>query len=91
MAQEHFYDVNVNWDKERIGTLSSKVLNNSIEVATPPEFAKGNCRYLVARTFTGSCSKQLPDDDYFSGHCPKIQGLNFQHSAQLQLASLKSI
>ena len=41
MAQEHFYDVNVNWDKERIGTLSSKVLNNSIEVATPPEFAKG--------------------------------------------------
>ena len=41
----HFYNVNVNWDKERKGNLSSPELSlysdNNIEVATPPEFPKG--------------------------------------------------
>ena len=41
MEQEHFYNVTINWDKDRIGTLSSPELNTDIEVATPPEFPKG--------------------------------------------------
>lgn len=41
MEQEHFYNVFIKWDKERIGTLSSGELNSDIEVATPPEFPKG--------------------------------------------------
>ena len=41
MAQEHFYEVSLEWDSERKGTMTSPVLNNSIEVATPPEFPKG--------------------------------------------------
>jgi organic hydroperoxide reductase OsmC/OhrA len=41
MEQEHFYNVSVSWDKDRIGNLSSPELNNLIEVATPPEFPKG--------------------------------------------------
>lgn len=41
MSTTHFYDVNVRWDIDRKGTLSSPVLPNTIEVATPPEFAKG--------------------------------------------------
>lgn len=41
MAQEHYYEVTVKWDKDRIGTMTSAILNNSIEVATPPEFNKG--------------------------------------------------
>jgi organic hydroperoxide reductase OsmC/OhrA len=43
--EPHFYNVNVNWDKERKGNLSSPELSlyqeNDIEVATPPEFPKG--------------------------------------------------
>ena len=41
MEQEHYYDVCVEWSEGRKGTMKSEVLNNSIEVATPPQFVKG--------------------------------------------------
>lgn len=41
MAQEHFYEVSVQWNEGRKGTLSSPVLNETIECATPPEFPDG--------------------------------------------------
>ncbi len=37
----HNYEVNLQWNTERKGTLSSPVLPVRIEVATPPEFPKG--------------------------------------------------
>ena len=37
----HSYETNLAWLENRKGTLSSPVLNQSIEVATPPEFPKG--------------------------------------------------
>lgn len=37
----HSYDVELKWDEGRQGTLSSEKLNDSIEVATPPEFPGG--------------------------------------------------
>lgn len=37
----HSYEVNISWDSQRKGTLSSPVLEKSIEVATPPEFNGG--------------------------------------------------
>jgi len=41
MKTEHFYEVSVKWNSERKGTASSPVLNETVEVATPPEFPKG--------------------------------------------------
>ncbi|HVX52465.1 MAG TPA: OsmC family protein [Chitinophagaceae bacterium] len=41
MATEHYYDVQVKWNNGRIGTLTSAVLDDAIEVATPPEFTNG--------------------------------------------------
>ena len=41
MSATHYYDVSVNWTSDRKGDLNSPVLNSNIEVATPPEFAKG--------------------------------------------------
>jgi peroxiredoxin-like protein len=41
MAQEHFYHMSVNWKRGRFGIMSSKELNDTIDVATPPEFPKG--------------------------------------------------
>lgn len=38
---EHYYDVNVMWEADRQGVLSSTVLPQTIDVATPPEFPKG--------------------------------------------------
>ncbi len=40
MENIHYYNVSVNWDEGRIGTLSSDNLPD-IKVATPPEFPKG--------------------------------------------------
>lgn len=44
----HYYNVDINWDQERKGTMCSpefRIFNegsdNCIEVATPPEFPKG--------------------------------------------------
>ena len=41
MSTTHFYDVQLHWNHDRIGTVSSSILPQSIEVATPPEFPKG--------------------------------------------------
>jgi peroxiredoxin-like protein len=38
---KHSYDVDLKWDEGRQGTLSSGKLNETIEVATPPEFPGG--------------------------------------------------
>ena len=43
--EPHFYNVEVNWNKDRKGVMCSPELirdaNTCIEVATPPEFPKG--------------------------------------------------
>lgn len=41
MAVEHIYDVTVTWQHDRKGLMQSSALNKTVEVATPPEFAKG--------------------------------------------------
>ncbi|MCO6497857.1 MAG: OsmC family protein [Chitinophagaceae bacterium] len=41
MEQEHLYEVNLKWKNGRIGELSSPILDTTVEVATPPEFAGG--------------------------------------------------
>jgi organic hydroperoxide reductase OsmC/OhrA len=38
---EHVYEVSVNWQADRKGVMSSPVLNEKMEVATPPQFPKG--------------------------------------------------
>ncbi|MBA4241531.1 MAG: osmotically inducible protein OsmC [Sphingobacteriaceae bacterium] len=37
----HQYNVNLKWNAERVGEVSSPELNTKIEVATPPQFLKG--------------------------------------------------
>ncbi|GAB4026341.1 OsmC family protein [Spirosoma gilvum] len=39
--EAHEYNVNLDWQYARLGRLSSHDLNETIEVATPPEFPKG--------------------------------------------------
>ena len=41
MEHVHYYDTCIRWEADRKGTARSSVLDQSIEVATPPEFAKG--------------------------------------------------
>jgi len=37
----HKYTVNLKWKNDRLGEVSSPELNETIEVATPPQFEKG--------------------------------------------------
>jgi peroxiredoxin-like protein len=39
--EEHQYNVNLKWISDRKGEISSPELDQTIEVATPPEFPKG--------------------------------------------------
>lgn len=39
--EEHIYNVDLHWKQDRRGEISSPELNKNIEVATPPEFPKG--------------------------------------------------
>lgn len=41
MAASHDYEVNLKWLSDRKGMVQSPVLNDTFEVATPPEFPKG--------------------------------------------------
>jgi len=41
MENNHNYEVNLQWNNDRKGTISSPVLPSQIEVATPPDFPKG--------------------------------------------------
>jgi peroxiredoxin-like protein len=41
MDDIHYYNTDIKWEQGRRGTLTSPVLTNSITVATPPEFTKG--------------------------------------------------
>ncbi len=41
MPEEHTYKLSLNWDEGRIGTLKSDDLEESVKVATPPEFPGG--------------------------------------------------
>jgi peroxiredoxin-like protein len=41
MSIEHFYDVAVKWKVGRTGVLSFTELDDTIEVATPPQFPNG--------------------------------------------------
>ncbi|WP_281239103.1 OsmC family protein [Flavobacterium praedii] len=39
--EAHYYNVDLNWIADRKGVISSPELQQTIEVATPPEFPKG--------------------------------------------------
>jgi peroxiredoxin-like protein len=39
--ETEFYQVNLEWNKNRIGEVSSPILNQKIQVATPPQFPGG--------------------------------------------------
>lgn len=41
MSTEHIYEVEVNWINDRLGVLDSPDLDDEVNVATPPQFAKG--------------------------------------------------
>lgn len=41
MSEPHFYEVAIKWQADRLGVMSSPDFDSTLEVVTPPQFAKG--------------------------------------------------
>lgn len=57
--EAHYYNVNITWNKDRVGTMSSPEFpaDNTVQVATPPEFPKGVAGiWSPEHLFTGAVS-----------------------------------
>lgn len=58
--EAHFYEVNVNWKENRRGVMHSPELNETVEVATPPQFPKGEAGvWSPEHLFTAAVSSCL--------------------------------
>ena len=89
----HYYNVNVNWDKDRIGTLSSPELNQSndcIEVATPPEFPKGiHGIWSPEHLFTAAVNSCLMTTFLSIAEHSKLEFISFNCSAKGKLEQVE--
>ncbi len=80
MEKIHFYDTSIEWTKDRIGIISSSVLPQKIEVAAPPEFAKGIAGiWSPEHLFIASCNT-----------CLMTTFLAIAESSNLQFSAFKS-
>ncbi len=82
MDTVHNYEVNLEWNSERKGELSSPVLNQTIEVATPPEFPKGMERiWSPEHLFVASVSSCLMTTFLAIAEFSKFEYLNLNIEA----------
>lgn len=83
---KHMYEVDLTWDKDRKGTLSSTVLNDKIEVATPPQFPKGMERiWSPEHLFVASVSSCLMTTFLAIADNSKLACSDFKVKAEGQL------
>lgn len=83
MSAGHQYEVNLKWESERKGTLSSPVLPTQIEVATPPEFDKGIAGiWSPEHLFVASVSSCLMTTFLAIAENSKLDYLNFDCNAK---------
>ena len=82
MTEPHFYNVDINWNKDRQGVMCSPELNRDanscIEVATPPEFPKGIPGiWSPEHLFTASVSSCLMTTFLAIAENSKLDFINF--------------
>lgn len=82
MTEPHYYNVDINWNKERQGVMCSPELNRDanscIEVATPPEFPKGIPGiWSPEHLFTASVSSCLMTTFLAIAENSKLDFINF--------------
>ena len=90
MEQAHYYQVKVNWKKDRKGIASSTVLPSTVEVATPPEFPQGvpgiwSPEHLLAAA-VNSC---LMTTFLAIAENSKLEFLNFESNAVAKLEKIE--
>ena len=82
MSDRHQYEVNLKWEIDRKGKLSSPVLPTQIEVATPPDFDKGMAGiWSPEHLFVASVSSCLMTTFFAIAENSKLEYLSFDCSA----------
>ena len=92
--EAHYYNVEVNWNEGRKGTMCSPELNleanNCIEVATPPEFANGIAGiWSPEHLFTSAVSSCLMTTFLAIAENSKLEFINFNCKATGKLEQME--
>jgi len=92
--EAHYYNVDINWNKERKGIMCSPELNsnaeNCIEVATPPEFLKGTPGiWSPEHLFTAAVSSCLMTTFLAIAENSKLEFLSFKCKSKGKLEQIE--
>lgn len=82
IANTHTYEVNLKWDALIMETLSSTILPNKIEVATPPKFSKGiKEKWTPEHLFVAAVNSCLISTFLLVAENSKLQFISFDSNA----------
>jgi len=87
--EAHFYNVDVKWESDRKGEMSSPELSQKLEVATPPQFPKGMENiWSPEHLFTAAVSSCLMTTFLAIAENSKLDFVNFECNSKGKLEQI---
>ncbi|HAO07976.1 MAG TPA: osmotically inducible protein OsmC [Chryseobacterium sp.] len=88
--EAHFYNVDVKWETDRKGEISSSEISQKIEVATPPQFPKGMVNiWSPEHLFTAAVSSCLMTTFLAIAENSKLEFVNFECKSKGKLEQVE--
>lgn len=86
----HFYNVDISWKSGRTGEMSSPELQQTVEIATPPQFPKGvEGVWSPEHLFTAAVSSCLMTTFLAIAENSKLEFTNFQCGSKGKLEQIE--
>ncbi len=86
----HFYNVDISWKSGRTGEMSSPELQQTVEIATPPQFPKGvEGVWSPEHLFTAAVSSCLMTTFLAIAENSKLEFTNFQCGSKAKLEQIE--
>ena len=87
--EAHFYNVDVKWESDRKGEISSSEISQKLEVATPPQFPKGMENiWSPEHLFTAAVSSCLMTTFLAIAENSKLDFVHFECSSKGKLEQI---
>ncbi|SHK64575.1 OsmC family protein [Epilithonimonas mollis] len=87
--EAHFYNVDVKWESDRKGEISSSEISQKLEVATPPQFPKGMENiWSPEHLFTAAVSSCLMTTFLAIAENSKLDFVNFECNSKGKLEQI---
>ena len=87
--ETHFYNVDVKWESDRKGEISSSEISQKLEVATPPQFPKGMENiWSPEHLFTAAVSSCLMTTFLAIAENSKLDFVHFECSSKGKLEQI---